>query len=299
LKKKGIFRETRYYLEYIAVRILHFLFNLVPEKCVYLVVGILGALAFRVFKIRRKVTIDNLNIAFGSKFSNKEIERIACESYKNIAITFVELFMAEKIKKNIFQRVDVSEFLQLIPKDGEHKGLILVGGHFGSWEMNGASVGMIGFPVTVVAKKQANPYVDDMIVKIRNGFGMKTIDHGTALKNLVQALKNRETIGLVSDQDAGKKGVFVDFFGRKASTPSGGAQLALKYGVPIIVLMTVRLSLGKYKTITRQVPVMEDDTIESLTQRYTSIMEDIIKEYPEQYFWMHRRWKTPYWKENA
>ena len=97
---------------------------------------------------------------------------------------------------------------------------------------------------------------------------------------------------MISDQDAGKRGVFVNFFGRKASTPGGAAQLAIKYGAPIVVTMSIRTACGRYKSIFREVEVRENDTVEELTQRFTTIMEEVIRQNPEQYFWMHRRWKT-------
>jgi KDO2-lipid IV(A) lauroyltransferase len=121
---------------------------------------------------------------------------------------------------------------------------------------------------------------------------MRVVSHGAPVKHIIRALRNREVVGLVSDQDAGKNGIFVDFFGRPASTPRGGGELALKYGIPILVMETVRTAPGRYKVLVREVRIHSDDTVETLTQRYTAILEDIIRDHPEQYFWMHRRWKT-------
>ena len=86
--------------------------------------------------------------------------------------------------------------------------------------------------------------------------------------------------------------LIMDFFGRKASTPRGAAQLALKFNVPIVVVMALRTGNGRYRGIFKEIEVNENDTVESVTQRYTAYIEDVIREYPEQYFWMHRRWKT-------
>ena len=97
---------------------------------------------------------------------------------------------------------------------------------------------------------------------------------------------------MISDQDAGGDGVFVDFFGRKASTPRGAAQLALKFNVPIVVVMTLRTGNGRYRGVFKEIAVDENDTVETVTRRYTAYIEDVIREHPEQYFWMHRRWKT-------
>jgi KDO2-lipid IV(A) lauroyltransferase len=169
---------------------------------------------------------------------------------------------------------------------------MLVSGHFGSWELNGASIGRAGFPITVVAKQQSNPYVDAWIQRNRENMNMRIIAPGAPVRHILRALKNGETVGLISDQDAGKRGVFVNFFGRPASTPQGAAELALKYGLPVVMIMTARTSPGKYRSLAREIEVRDDDTVETLTQRYTASIEEIIRQYPEQYFWMHRRWKT-------
>ena len=121
---------------------------------------------------------------------------------------------------------------------------------------------------------------------------MKVVSRGAPVKHLVRALKNGEIVGLVSDQDQGDRGVFVDFFGRKASTPAGGAELALRYDTPMFVCVTVRTSPGRFRFIVRPVEIRDGDTVETLTGRYTRVMEEVVRLHPEQYFWMHRRWKT-------
>ena len=267
--------------------------SIMPLWCVYRMVDVLAWLTFHVLGIRRDVTLENLRIAFSDQYSESELVRIGSQSYRHIGATFIEMAISDRFAdeaKYIMRQTDADKLISIL---SHGKGLILISAHFGSWEMNGASIASYGFPIYAVAKPQKNPYVDAFINKCRETFGLKVISTGAAIKHIVRALRDGAAVGLISDQDAGRSGIFVDFFGRPASTRSGAAQLALKYGAPVVVVMTARTSFGSYQTILEEIPVLEDDTVVTLTQRYTTVMEKIIRRHPEQYFWMHRRWKTP------
>ncbi|MBN1291661.1 MAG: lysophospholipid acyltransferase family protein [Candidatus Latescibacteria bacterium] len=292
MKKKSISRDISHRIEYMILLFCGVVIRAMPVAFTYFLIKILGIIAFRILRIRRDVTIENLRIFAGSDVEEKELNKIACQAYKHIGTTFIEILLIPKFARNILDIVDMSEMETAQKVYQEGRGIIFVSGHFGSWELNGGSLAASGFPVTTVARSQSNTYVDELINRYRELFGMKVVRTGAPLKYLIRALRNGETIGLISDQDSGKKGVFVDFFGRKASTPQGAAQLALKYKAPVFVIMTIRTGTGRYKTLFREVPVYPDDSVETLTQRYTKEMENIIHAYPEQYFWMHRRWKT-------
>lgn len=281
-----------HYIEFHAILVIGTILRFLPRHFVYWFARVLGVLAFDVFRIRRGVTLDNLTIAFGDELSEEARVRLARDAYRNIAMTFIELALIPAMIDHIGEMVDVSElklFDTLLTPD---RGMILISGHFGSWELNGGSIVNAGYHVTVVVKRQANLLVDDLIKEYRALMGMTTVHRGASVKHLVKALRSGGIVGLISDQNEGKHGIFVNFFGKPASTPAGAAQLALKYDSPVVAVMTKRLSPGKYKSIVRQVPVLSGDTVESLTERFTLILEQIIRENPEQYFWMHKRWKT-------
>ena len=290
--KSSIVKKAQHRLEYVLLVIFGVVFRAMPAIVMYGILDFMGWCAFHVFKIRRGVAVDNLRHALGNEYSERELLGIARKSYTNIGIAFAEMLCIPIMASRVREIVDISgiEILEDVGRRG--KGVILVSGHFGNWELNGGVVSTTGMAISVVAKPQSNPLVDNLVNEYRELFGVKIIATGAPIKRIVKALRTREVIGLVSDQDSGKRGVFVDFFGRKASTPQGAAQLALKYGSPIIVTGVVRTGIRRYKAINREVEVVGGDTIQSLTQRYTSVLEEIIREYPEQYFWMHRRWKT-------
>ena len=279
-------------LEYVSIKLLRAVFMIIPLKFVYLIARMLGIFTYHVIRVRRDVTMENLRHSLGEKFSEKELRKIACKAYINIGITFMEMLIIQRFTDHILEIVDMSDSYILKRNIDKGHGVVVVSCHFGNWEVNGAAIGTLNIPITVVVKRQSNPYIDSMININRTGFGINVINQGVSVKHIVRALRNNEVIGLISDQDAGREGIFIDFFGRRASTPRGAAQLALKYKAPIVVAMAVRTRNGKYKSIFQELTVNEHDTVETVTQRYTTIMEDIIRQYPEQYFWMHRRWKT-------
>lgn len=292
MSSKGFGKRFLYRLEYMALISLSAVFRTLPTGALYGFARGLGIFAFSYLRIRRDVTLDNLREAFGKDKTEPELERIAREVYISIATTFAEMLLFPGLRRGVLDMVDLDEVRLIREAAARGRGLMLVSGHFGSWELNGASITTSGIPVVIVAKRQSNPYVDAWVTRCRKELSMNIIGTGAPVKHLVRALRNGEVVGLISDQDAGRRGVFVPFFGRPASTTRGAAELALRYGAPLVACMTVRLSQGKYKTLVREVEVRSDDTVESLTARYTKVMEDIIRVYPEQYFWMHRRWKT-------
>ena len=298
LKKNKTVKKLVHLVEYGCIRFFSAVFTIIPLKLVYIIAKLLGIFTYYILRIRRNVALTNLKSSLGGELSEKELKRIACEAYINIGLTFIEMLIIHKFRGHVLDMVDMSDSYILRRTMDIGRGLILVSCHFGSWELNGVAIAASGFPVTVVVKKQTNPYVDSLINLNRTRLGMNIITHGASVKHIVRALREHKVVGLISDQDAGRDGIFVDFFGRKASTPRGAAQLALKYNAPIVAVMNVRTGNGKYKSIFKNIDIRADDTVESITQRYTTVMENIIRQHPEQYFWMHRRWKTVLTKDS-
>jgi len=285
-------KHFRHRLEYAAFRLLAFFVNLLPESLFYALARTFGWLAFHLFRVRRAVTLSNLELAFGATMSEAQRRRLAARAYRHIAMTMFEVLRPRKIAARLNSMVAMDDLPVLREIMARGKGVILVSCHCGGWELTGASVAACGPPPTVVAATMSNPYVDRYVNAFRRALGMEMLPLTASAKELVRVLRKRQAIGLISDQNAGPHGVFVDFFGLAASTPRGAAQLGLKFKTPLLVTVALRTAPGRYRNVMREVEVHDDDTVESLTQRYTTIMEEIIRSHPEQYFWMHRRWKT-------
>jgi KDO2-lipid IV(A) lauroyltransferase len=182
--------------------------------------------------------------------------------------------------------------------------VFILGGHFGNWEVSTATFGMFGFPLGIVARNLDNPYLHHWFFEARQTTGHRLYDKNSGWDGMVQLLQAGGNLGLLCDQDAGRRGVFVDFFGRPASTFKSIALMAMEYNALLVVGYGIRLpddlnearwvryEIGCEEIIDPQDFAYTRDTVHAITQRYTAALERSIRRAPEQYFWIHRRWKT-------
>jgi len=287
-----------HFLSYLILRATCISLSILPLRFSYSAARLIGNFANYVLRYRRQVVMANLRIAFGRDMKKTQLAEIAAESYRQIAMSFIELLITPKLQphfRNILQPEHVALFRKLLNRG---KGLIAVSGHLGNWEIIGAAAAStLPEPFTVAAVQQSNPYINRFITRRRSEMGMQVAGTKEAMKHLLKALRKQQAVGLVADQNAGKNAVFVDFFGKIAAAQPGPAKLALKFKAPILVAAAVRTGPGQFKVLMQQVEIKTDDTVESLTQRHVKILEKFIRQYPDQYFWIHRRWKTrPPWE---
>ncbi len=272
--------------------------SLLPLKISVRLAAILGIIAFDIVRIRRKVSLENLQKAFGDLYSMKERRRIGRRSYINFAKSMVEFASLNK--------PDRERLVELVTLKGRHhvdealnrgKGIVVVTGHFGSWEFLGAAAVAHGFDVDFLVGEQGNKSVDDLMNDLRKRAGIGIISRGVAARGIFTALKKKRLVALLSDQDARKHGIFVDFFGIPASTYPGAAQFAYRTGCPIVFCYIVRQSDESHETVF--MPPIEvdrdadmDEEVMRLTGAHVKALEDCVRKHPEQYFWAHKRWKT-------
>ncbi len=292
-----ILRKIRHRVEYLFLLGLVLLTWMFSLKGILLLGDLLGWFAFSVLGVRRKVVLDNLSRAFPEK-SEKKLLIIARKSYQNFAKMTLEYMRFPRMTgKDVISlcRLEGEKNLEYVLRKG--KGAVLVGGHFGNWELMGAALVQLGYSVSFLVGEQHNKLVDDMMNCNRALMGIKIIHMGMAVRGVLKALRNNGFVALLSDQDAGRDGVFVNFFGRPASTPQGPAVFVLKTGAPIIFGSAVRLPGGKHRIICELLSFdhlhgLTSENIREVTQSYTSLLERIIRAYPDHWFWMHRRWKS-------
>jgi len=176
----------------------------------------------------------------------------------------------------------------------------VLGGHFGNWEVGNFAFGAFGFPVNAVARDLDNPYLHEWFLKIRRKSGGKLISKRGGGGEMTEVLECRGLLGLLCDQDAGDKGLFVPFFGRNASTFKSIALLAMEYRALVIVGYSLRLPDDfhnahwvRYEIGCEEIIDPDDaDGVDEITRRFTTALERAIRRAPEQYFWIHRRWKS-------
>jgi KDO2-lipid IV(A) lauroyltransferase len=252
---------------------------------------------FYFIPIRKKIVKGNLSIAF-PQLNHSLIKKLAFKVYKSAAIFLIELLYLPKT--NPQQILDVVEYENkdlMHKRYNEGKGVIILSAHFGNWELIPTTMpAKLGLPMSTIVKPLRNPYVDKWINDLRTTFNGEVVPLGISIRKTYQALKEKKIIGIAADQRGPKEGVKVKFFGTEIPVYSGPAVLSLKTGAPILFLITVRQKNYKYKIEVKEIdqndlPANEEERIIELTQRHTSYLEEMIREYPEQWFWMHKKWK--------
>jgi KDO2-lipid IV(A) lauroyltransferase len=286
----------RHSIEFHALQFLARLLRLLPHNASLVVGENLGYLVY-LLKIRTEVTRDNLRRAFPD-YNEEQIEKIVLGCYRHFGALLAEFARLPLLRsENIGDFVETDDRSVLDESQARGKGGIVVSGHLGNWELMGASTAVLGYPVSYVVTDQQNPKVDRFMDQLRESAGVRIIKRKDAIKGIIKAMRNNELVAILSDQDAHEAGAFVPFFGRPASTPRGAATFALRTGSDLIFVESYRQGRGKLKVIHEFVSleVLPDDrdaAVHELTRRITARLEEAVRRHPEQWFWMHRRWKT-------
>ena len=290
------------YSEYVLVYSFYAFLNILPQDLSLKIGRFLGLLFYKIDKKHRKHTLNNLKIAFPTKTEN-ELNDIAIKFYKNLGMVFVEIFRLNKYKESNIDDFVEYDFDQIKNIYGK-QGILLLTAHFGNWELLAKTFGLKGYKGNVLARPLDNPYIEKILYDLRTASGNKVIyNRENAVKNIIKALNEKEIVGFLPDENASKRiGVFVDFFGVKACTMPGMANIAAKTKLPVVPAFIVRIK-GKDGNYSKHRLIIEPPLdIKYTSDRKTDTMnilklfnekiEDIIKQYPEQWFWIHNRWKT-------
>lgn len=273
------------------------LFTFFGFESIHKTAKLLAIIAFHIFRIRRRVVLKNLSLAF-PELDSKQIKLLAIKNYQSVAITFLEVFNLTRMDRENIKINFLSTGLDFVHKKYQgKKGLILLTAHFGNWELGAVAVGLhLDETIHVLVKKQKNPYVAKWLNNFRERFGNKQIPLGVSVRELYSTIKEQKIVGIVGDQRGTKDGVKVNFFGIKTSTFPGTASIALKTQCPVVVLLCARQKNGIYKSEIEEIRLYDivgtqEERIREFNQRYMAILEKNIKKYPEQWFWMHNIWK--------
>ena len=264
---------------------------------------VLFSLFYHLITKNRLIVLHNLQRSFPEK-DVKELMRIAKVVYRHFAIVSAEFFDLPFITtENIHKWVEVDGLENYQAAIAKGKGALSIVAHFGNWELMTIAVPIYLKPMYIVYRPLDNPVFDNIVEYVRTMNGNILIPKGGSGKKIMELLKENQIIGILSDQNvAAYEGVFVDFFGRPACTGVGLAVMAMRSGASVVPAFMARQKSGKYRLILKPaVEITHTDNYDAdlvvNTQRFTKIVEEIICEYPDQWFWFHQRWKTkPYQK---
>jgi KDO2-lipid IV(A) lauroyltransferase len=260
--------------------------------------GRLGLFLFYLLGRYRVASLKNFQTAFGAEKDPIETAQIVKKSFINLGKSLIEILNLPRLTPNQIDTLVSWEGEEYLKKtDG--KGILLITGHVGNWELMGAALSHRGYPIHAIATPLYNTRINDVIIDLRMRYGVKTISRGTpsSSRKIMEVLKKREMLALLIDQDTRVDGVFVPFFNKKAYTPSGAAQLSLRANAITVTAFITRLPDNCHKiTIEKPLEIFRSgdrkDDIEKNTALFTSRIEQHIRAHPEQWVWMHERWKT-------
>jgi KDO2-lipid IV(A) lauroyltransferase len=287
------------YLVYLAVRLIVGICQAMSVETSFRFADLLASILYRVDKRHRQVGLDNLRMAFGDQYSEAERDTIIRGVYRHFCRMVMEmLHMPRKLHPMTWRnRITLVSYTPLLDRLIQGGPLIMLSGHFGNWEMAGYLFGLYGFPPNSVARTLDNPYLDRFVRSFRERTGQRMITKKGGSDEILEVLNQGGVLSFLADQDAGQNGMYVDFFGRPASTHKSIAILALQHNAPVAVGYARRVGPGFRYEVGCEVIIEPGefngsrDDVKLLTQRFTTAIEAIVRRDPEQYLWLHRRWK--------
>ncbi|MDD3342487.1 MAG: lysophospholipid acyltransferase family protein [Sulfurospirillaceae bacterium] len=292
----------REYLEYGLVKSILFLTNLLPISFVYTLCKKLALFLFEIDKRRRTLSLRNLQLAYPDLNEDERLN-LAKKVYENVALSVAEIILMMQKRLDIDSMIeDYEQALIDMRNCFEHQrtGTLLLTAHFGNWELLAHFFAKHGYPVVVIGRKGNNALIETKLTApFRTMYGNTLAYKEQAMSAIIRALKHNGIAGMLIDQKAsGANSIKATFFAHQVDTVNSTAMLKLRYDPAVVSLFMARQKSGKYKLIVGSSAdvildekLSETEKIEHLTQRYNDIIEEIVRAYPEQWFWMHDRWR--------
>lgn len=283
-------------VEYGLTRVLERGVSMLPDRLASRLGEAIGEAVRVPLGIRKDTVVANLRRAF-PEATPEWIDEVIRRTYRHLGREVVAMIRLSHLsREEIIERTEVPHWDQFQAARAEGRGVLLVTGHYGNWEVAAAAVAARGVPIEAVVKGQRNVLVYARVEAARRRMGIGTIDMRQAPKRIPRALAAGHAIGIVSDQDAREAGVWVPFFGAPASTYRGPAVFALRFNAPVFAAVARRLPDGRYSIEGQRVPVEHTGNLDADVRRLTAALaahlEGEIRKDPAQYFWFHKRWKT-------
>lgn len=285
--------------QYYALKIFSRLVCLLPYPVILSIGKLLGRLYYQVAARQRQRAIRQIRESLG--FSVTEAQTIIQKLFMNIGQMVLEVMYTPKLTPDNVEKyitIEHSEYLAEALEQG--RGVVFLTAHIGNWEWLGAALAFAGFPMTSVIKRQPNDQHTRILNEFRSMVGIELFaSGGNEMIGAARALKKGKILGFLSDQDGGRNGIWLSFLEKMASTPQGAAVFAKKFKAPLVPGFILRKPEGGHKVFFYP-PLYYEDTgdterdIKNLTARYTEIIEDVIRQHPDQWLWFQKRWNTKY-----
>jgi Kdo2-lipid IVA lauroyltransferase/acyltransferase len=285
---------------YAAVRVVVCVLQAVPLRVALGFGRLLALIAYQIDKRHREVARDNLRHAFPERCADAvECDRLVRACYTHFCTMAIEIaWIPRRMHLHNWRSMGTPTHFERIvtPILGE-RSVLLVTAHYGNWEVAGYVTGVVGIKSSAIARELDNPHLDRFLQKFRQKTGQAILSKTRDYERINSVLANGGIIATLGDQDAGPKGMFVEFFNRPASTHKAVAILAMEHDSVMVVMGVPRVAspmkfaLNIEEVIDPRDYAERPDAVRAITARFTQAIERLVRQHPEQYFWLHRRWK--------
>ncbi|MCP4632305.1 MAG: lysophospholipid acyltransferase family protein [candidate division Zixibacteria bacterium] len=286
------------YIFYIMLRAVMLTINALPIKIAYLLTNLLAKLAYLIFTSDRKTAFNNLKMVF-PVLSDEQIKKIYINSLKNIGYSGVDVLRFKKFgKQGILEMVTVEGIEHFDKAYARGKGIMAITGHISNFELIAAWFGQKGYKSSAIGRRLYDQRFNKLLIENRNAMNVRNLDSEASIRHPLKTLREGYAIGVLIDQDSRRyRGEFIDFFGKPAYTPVGPIFLSRKAQATVSPMIIIRMAPLKYKlTVFPEVKFdykqQVDKDIKRVLSECTKILENTIRENPEHWVWMHKRWKT-------
>ena len=290
-------------MQYKILKLISRILCLLPYRVLLMTGKGLGRLYYLLDRSHRKLALTQIQERMN--LPPEEAKPIIRQLFNNLAQTFLEIMYMPKLNQTSISRyVDIENRHYLDEAMAEGKGVAILAAHFGNWEWLGAGLALNGYPLAAVYKSQPNDQHTRLITEFREHVGMEVYARGGEVVGVIKAFKRGQAVGLISDLNAGKSGITVDFFGKPSSTHSGVSVFASKLDCPVVPVFIVRRPEGGHRILV-QPPHRFEHTgqsaadIAAFTAKMSKVIEDIIRQYPDHWLWFHKRWRDPHLGKSA
>jgi Kdo2-lipid IVA lauroyltransferase/acyltransferase len=296
VKARGAFRT---YVEFAVAWLIFNGLGLLPRSLAVKAGQMVGGLARAALPHLRRHAAVNLHLAF-PELDESERRRIERGTFHNLGRLLGEVTQFPRLNRRNIESVVVYEGLEnYLAAKAAGRGVILLTGHIGAWELSVYAHSIYGHPMAFLARRVDNPLVERLAERNRTRFGNRSVDKRGSLREVLKTLKAGGVVGILADLNATREeGVFCDFFGTQACTTAGVAALALRTGAVVLPGYIVWDKKAHVHRLCFEPPVEtvstgnQKEDLAANTQRYTKVLESIIRRHPDQWLWIHRRWRT-------
>ena len=283
--------------KYLSYKLIHLLVFLFPRNVCYWLAKQSGDLIY-IFSRKSKRNIRaNLTQAFGKEWSPEEVKACERATFRNFGKHLADFFRFARLDGDyVREEIEVQGLENLDRAMVMGKGVITVTAHLGSWELGAVTIGILGYPLHVVALSHENKRVNRLFVRQRVKKGVRVIPLRAAVRRCYQALSGKQMVALAGDRDVTAKGIVSEFFGRPTTLPKGPAAFSVRTGAPIVPAFMIRKSDDSF-CLMLEPPILPDrgkdreEETALLTRKVACIMEEYIRRYPEQWFMFHPMWE--------